>query len=69
MSQIEQMAQMFAAVDDDGRRFILRMLEGEYERVQKARRPVLRLIQGGLPTVAPASKPRAETRTKKKEST
>ena len=44
MSQHERMVQMFAAIDDDGRRFILVMLQGEYERVQAARRPVLKLV-------------------------
>jgi hypothetical protein len=57
------MARMFAAIDDDGRRFIMVMLEGEYERVQEARRPVLRLIQGG-PPAASTIKPRASVRTK-----
>ncbi|MFP5391629.1 MAG: hypothetical protein ACLGI6_08805 [Gammaproteobacteria bacterium] len=47
MSQTERMAAMFAAIDDDGRRFIMVMLEGEYERVQQARRPALRLIRCG----------------------
>ncbi|KQY00262.1 hypothetical protein ASD28_13140 [Massilia sp. Root133] len=66
MTQHERFAAMFAAIDDDGRRFILYMMEGEYERAQKERRPVLRLIQGG-PPVATSSKARAAARTKKKE--
>ena len=52
MNQLEQMAQMFAAIDADGRRYVMAVLEGEYERVQEARRPVLRLIQGGPPPAA-----------------
>ena len=53
MTKQERFAAMFAAIDDDGRRFILYMLEGEYERVQKERRPVLRLIQGGRRAAPP----------------
>jgi hypothetical protein len=57
---------MFAAIDDDGRRFVMAMLEYEYERVQRVRRPTLRLIQGG-PPVERVTKARASRRTKKKE--
>ena len=66
MSQHEQVAQMFAAIDADGQRYVLAVLRFEVERVQKARRPVLRLIQGG-PPVESTIKPRASVRTKKKE--
>jgi hypothetical protein len=59
MSQLEHMVQMFAAIDDDGRSLIIDMLEGEYERVQKERRPTLRLIPGGS---QPSTEPRS-TRT------
>jgi hypothetical protein len=45
MNQHEQMAQMFAALDAEGRRFIMVMLQGEYDEVQKLRRPALRLIK------------------------
>jgi hypothetical protein len=47
MTQHEQMTKMFAAIDDDGQRYVLGVLRGEYERVQQARRPVLRLIECG----------------------
>jgi hypothetical protein len=56
MNQLEQMAQMFAATDADGRRYVMVILKHEYERTQRGRRPTLRLIPGGQPvTSAPAS--------------
>lgn len=67
MNQHEQMVQMFAATDDDGRRYVMRVLTHEYQRTQRTRRPTLRLIQGGAPA-ASTTKPRASVRTKKKES-
>jgi len=67
MSQLEQMAQMFATTDDDGRRYVMAILTHEYQRTQRMRRPTLRLIQGG-PPAASTTKPRASVRTKKKES-
>jgi hypothetical protein len=67
MSQFERFAAMFAALDPDGHRWVMVTLEHEYERVQKSRRPVLRLIQGG-PPVESTTKPRVSVRTKKKES-
>ena len=67
MTQHDQMAQMFDAIDADGQRYVLAVLKFEVERVQRARRPVLRLIQGG-PPVESTTKPRASVRTKKKES-
>lgn len=68
MTLHERMAKAFAALNDDGRRFWLGVVEEEAKRVQEARRPVLRLIQGGPPVATP-SKARATVRTKKKEST
>lgn len=47
MSQFERFAAMFAAIDDDGRRYVLAVLRDELERVQQRRRPILHLIQGG----------------------
>jgi hypothetical protein len=47
MSQLEQLTAKFAAIDADGRRYVLAVLEGEHERVQKSGRPALRLIQCG----------------------
>jgi hypothetical protein len=67
MTRQERFSAMFAAIDAEGKDFIIDMLEGEYERVQKVRRPVLRLIQGGTPAASPI-KARASSRTKKKES-
>jgi hypothetical protein len=58
MSQFERFAAMFAALDEDGRDFIIDMLEGEYEHVQKERRPVLRVIQGGAQLAAVPSSTR-----------
>jgi len=46
MTRQERFSAMFAAIDAEGQDFILDMLEGEYERIQKVRRPVLRVIQG-----------------------
>ena len=65
MSQLEQMAQMFGAIEADGRRYVLVVLRAEYERVQRTRRPTLRLIHGGaqaegIATPAPASSRRAK---------
>jgi len=55
MTQHDQMAQMFAAIDADGQRYVLAVLKFEVERVQRARRPALNLIQGGAaPSTAPA---------------
>jgi len=47
MTRLEQMAQMFAATDDDGQRYVMAILTHECQRTQRTRRPVLRLIQGG----------------------
>ena len=68
MTQHERMAKAFAALDDDGRRFWLAVVEKEAREVQKSRRPVLRLIQGAPPPTASPAKPHASVRTKKKES-
>ena len=67
MTQYERMAKLFAATDDAGRHFVMVVLEYEYERVQRMRRPTLRLIQGGPPAES-TTKPRASVRTQKKES-
>lgn len=67
MTKYERVTAMFSAIDADGQDFIFCMLEAEYERVQRVRRPVLRLIQGGPPTAGSIPKPRATTRTKRKE--
>jgi hypothetical protein len=45
------------------------VVEKVVHRNQAARRPVLRLIQGGPPATAPIPRPRATTRTRTKEST
>jgi hypothetical protein len=67
MTQQERMAQMFAATDDDGRRYVMAILTHEYQRTQRTRRPILRVIQGGSP-VESTTKSRASVRTKRKES-
>jgi hypothetical protein len=69
MNLSERMAKAFADLDDDGKRFWLDIVEEEAASVRAARRPVLRLIQGGPPAAAPTPKPRATTRTRTKEST
>jgi hypothetical protein len=45
MNQLERMSQMFAEIDAEGRRYLLAVLQGEYDRVQTSRRPVLRLVK------------------------
>lgn len=55
MSQLEQIVQMFDAIDENGRRYVLGVLRMEYERVQRARRPALQLVDSGpaaVPTLA-----------------
>lgn len=58
MNQLERMSQMFAAIDADGRRYLMAVLQGEYDRMQASRRPVLRLVKSSpdaacrLPTPA-----------------
>jgi hypothetical protein len=47
MSQREQMAQMFDAIDGNGRRYVMAVLQGEFDRVQRARRPALQLVDNG----------------------
>ncbi len=44
----QRMVQMFTDLDDEARRYVLAVLQGEYDRVQRTRRPVLRLVQGGM---------------------
>jgi hypothetical protein len=51
---------MFAAIDEEGRDVVLDILAGEYERVQAARRPVLRVIQGGPPTASRPTRPHGQ---------
>lgn len=68
MNLHERLAKAFATLDDDGRRFWLGCMEREAESRRAARRPVLRLIQGG-PPAALTTKPSASARAKKKEST
>jgi hypothetical protein len=73
MNMADRMAKAFAALDDDGRRFCLGVVEGEAEVVQARRaqqtpRPILRLIQCGPPAVTLTRKPRASVRAKRKES-
>lgn len=53
MNQREQVAQMFDAIDSDGRRFVMAVLRHEFDRVQRARRPALQLVDSG-PAAVPA---------------
>ncbi|WUR14708.1 hypothetical protein E7V67_006255 [[Empedobacter] haloabium] len=41
------MAQMFDAIDADGRRYVLAILRHEFDRVRRARRPALQLVDSG----------------------
>jgi hypothetical protein len=56
MNQHERMSQMFATIDAEGRRYVLAVLQGEYDRVQESPRPALRLLAGavGSPPVGQA---------------
>lgn len=67
MSQLEQMAQMFAAIDAESRRYVMVVLRGEYERANRSRRPILRLVHGGSPAESTA-KSRATARPEARES-
>ena len=64
----ERMAKAFAALNDDGRRFWLGVVEEEVRRVQAARRPVLRLFESSLPVIT-INKAPASVRTKWTEPT
>lgn len=64
MSQIEQMTQMFGAIDAESRRYVLVVLRAEYERAQRSRRPTLRLIPGGAQSSTEPSSSRAVVRIK-----
>lgn len=44
MSQREEWDRMFDAIDDDGRRYVLAVLRGEYERACPLPRARLRLV-------------------------
>lgn len=45
MSQLDRLSQMLTALDSEGRHYVLAVLQMEYDRVQKSRRPVLRLVK------------------------
>lgn len=47
MIEREQMAQMFEAIDSDAQRYVLAVLRGEFDRMQRARRPALQLVDSG----------------------
>lgn len=42
----ERLVAMFTALDDEGQDVVLDILAGEYERVQRTRRPALRAVGG-----------------------
>lgn len=67
MTTPERVAQMFAAIDDEGRRYVMAILQFESDRVQAARRPFLRLIEGGSPPAAFLTTACAPMRFKNKE--
>jgi hypothetical protein len=45
----DRLVAMFAALDTDGRRYAELILQHEYDRVHRTRRPTLRVIEGGQP--------------------
>lgn len=67
MSLQERFAAMFAAIDDDGRRYVMAVLGHEHDRVQATRRPVLRLVRGGQPAAALPTPSHAPVRINSKE--
>lgn len=44
MRRQDELITMFEAIDEDGRKYVLAILRGEYERATKSLRPRLRLI-------------------------
>ena len=44
MERRKEFEEMFDAIDDDGRRFVLAVLKGEFDRTRKSARPRLRLV-------------------------
>lgn len=47
MKQREEWEQMFNAIDDEGRRYVMAVLRGEFERTRKLPHARLRLVAGG----------------------
>ena len=56
----DRLAAMFAALDDDGRRYAELILQHEYDRVQKMKRPALRAVGAGPRAAAPSPNSSAE---------
>lgn len=67
MTLQERFAAMFAAIDGEGRHYVMGVLQIEHDRVQAARRPALRLIQGGPQSAAERNQTSAVVRIKNKE--
>jgi hypothetical protein len=44
MERKQELEMMFDAIDEDGKRFVLAVLRGEFKRTQKLSRPRLRLV-------------------------
>lgn len=47
MERRQEFEMMFDAIDDDGKRYVLAVLRGEFRRAQKSTRPRLRLVPKG----------------------
>lgn len=60
MNQHDRLSQMFTVLDADGRRYVLAVLQNEYDRVQTSRGPVLRLVRSVAD--APATTPQGGAR-------
>jgi hypothetical protein len=60
MSQLDRLSQMLSALDSAGRRYVLAVLQMEYDRVQTSRRPVLHLVRSVA--VVPATMPQGGAR-------
>lgn len=45
MERKQELEMMFDAIDDDGKRYVLAVLRGEFNRAQRSTRPRLRLVR------------------------
>lgn len=44
MERKQELDMMFDAIDEDGKRYVLAVLRGEFDRARKSARPRLRLV-------------------------
>jgi hypothetical protein len=44
MERKQELEMMFDAIDEDGKRFVLAILQGEFDRARRSTRPRLRLV-------------------------